>query len=509
MTDTAAGILLDTMQTWGVDVMFGLPGDGINGLMEALRKRQDRLRFIQVRHEEAAAFMACGYARYTGRLGACLATSGPGGIHLLSGLYDAKIDRLPVVAVSGHHYHDVIGTYTQQDVDLDKLFQDVAVYSERVMGPAHAENVAHIACRDALGLRGVAHINVPTDIQSQRVERRSPENVAHHQSAAPDRTFQPSEAQLRRAAEVLGAGSRVALLCGPEVDSSDDALVAIADRLGAPIIAPGLGRAVFRDDAPYAAGCLGLLGCPGAHDALVGCDTLFLVGAVHPASECLPAEGLRVVQLVREPGQIDLRYAVDASLIGEIAPTLQALLPLLRQQDDRQFLGGVQQRQRDWLRAAAAPIGEDGESLSSARLAREIAQRLNGKSILYTDRGHAAHSSDCASGPSAVPCGLPYVIAAQIGRPDHQCVAVLTESNFAMLMPEFVTAVKYRLPIRVVVVQEEDSSAGITLDLAGFAQACGGAGFLLRSARECSEVLDCAFAAKGPALIGTQLAAPA
>src|SRR5437660_3341419 len=184
MKATASDILIDAIRDWGVDVVFGLPGDGINGIMEALRKRSDKIRFIQVRHEEAAAFMACGYAKYTGKLGVCLATSGPGGLHLLNGLYDAKLDGQPVLAITGHHFHDLIDTHAQQDVDLDRVFMDVAVYNTRIMGPSHVENVADLACRTALGYRGVAHIAFPVDFQSMEVsgKRRSERNIPGHTS---------------------------------------------------------------------------------------------------------------------------------------------------------------------------------------------------------------------------------------------------------------------------------------------------------------------------------------
>src|SRR5918996_4079157 len=215
MSNNAADVLVESITAWGVDTVFGLPGDGINGIMEALRKRQDRVRFIQVRHEEAAAFMACAWAKWTGRLGACLATSGPGGIHLLNGLYDAKLDGQPVIAITGHHYHDLIDTYAQQDVNLDRLFADVAVYNTRVMGPAHVENVTDLACRIALGYRGVSHINFPVDFQDQEVGERSKRNIAHHTSDVLTRGARlPAEDEIARAAEVLNAGKKVALLCG-------------------------------------------------------------------------------------------------------------------------------------------------------------------------------------------------------------------------------------------------------------------------------------------------------
>lgn len=216
MTTTAADVLMETLINWGVDTIFGIPGDGINGIMESLRIRQGKLRFIQTRHEESAAFMACAYAKYTGKLGVCLATSGPGGIHLLNGLYDAKMDGQPVLAITGHHYHDLINTHSQQDVDLDKLFMDVAVYNTRVMGPTHVENVANLACRAALSYRGVAHINFPSDFQSQSVEQKgSMRNLPHHVSNAfPKSELIPTQADLQRAAEVLNAGQKVAILAG-------------------------------------------------------------------------------------------------------------------------------------------------------------------------------------------------------------------------------------------------------------------------------------------------------
>src|ERR687888_2081012 len=215
MATTAADVLIEGIIGWGVDTVFGLPGDGINGLMEALRTRQDRVRFIQVRHEEAAAFMACAYAKYTGRLGCCLATSGPGGIHLLNGLYDAKLDQAPVLALTGMAYHDLVETYTQQDVQLDKLFMDVAVYNTRIMGKAHVENVADLACRTALAYRGVAHITFPTDLQEQEAGERSRRNVPRHTSDVfAHSSRMPDEAALRRAADILNAGRRVAILAG-------------------------------------------------------------------------------------------------------------------------------------------------------------------------------------------------------------------------------------------------------------------------------------------------------
>src|SRR5688572_10590144 len=212
MAKTGGDILVDTLIDWGVEVIFGLPGDGINGIMEALRERQEKIRFVQVRHEESAALMACGYAKYTGKLGVCLATSGPGGLHLLNGLYDAKLDGQPVLAITGHHFHDLIDTHAQQDIDLDRVFMDVAVYNTRIMGSTHVEQVTNLACRTALGLRGVAHLNFPVDLQEHPVKEHSKRNVPGHTSKVfAARSGLPDEEDLKCAAEVLNAGNKVAI----------------------------------------------------------------------------------------------------------------------------------------------------------------------------------------------------------------------------------------------------------------------------------------------------------
>jgi pyruvate dehydrogenase (quinone) len=244
MARTGGDILIDAIQDWGVEVVFGMPGDGNNGIMEALRQRGDKVRFIQVRHEESAALMACAYAKYTGRLGCCLATSGPGGIHLLNGLYDAKLDGQPVLAITGHHFHDLIDTHAQQDINLDLVFKDVAVYSTRVMGPDHVHNVADLACRLALSRRGVAHINFPVDFQSQTSGERSARNVPGHTSDVP--AFKggcPAEDDLRRAAEVLNSGKKVAILAGRGTLGAADELEQLAEALAAPVIKALLGKA--------------------------------------------------------------------------------------------------------------------------------------------------------------------------------------------------------------------------------------------------------------------------
>src|ERR1051326_8769004 len=352
MKTTASDLLVDAIHDWGVDVVFGLPGDGINGIMEALRKRADKIRFVQVRHEEAAAFMACAYAKYTGKLGVCVATSGPGGLHLLNGLYDAKCDGAPVLAITGLQYHDLVHTYTQQDVELDKVFMDVAVYNTRVMGPGHVENVADLACRSALVNRGVSHITIPVDMQEQEVDPKkfSKRNIPHHTSdVCAIGTLFPPARDLERAAYILNSGKRIAILAGRGALAATDELEVLAETLGAPVIKALLGKAAVPDTSPYTTGGIGLLGTKPSQEALENCDTLLMVGTSFPYIEFLPKPGqARAVQIELDPKRIGLRYPVEVGLVGDAKRTLQRLIPLLRRNKHRRFLERAQTGMRQW-----------------------------------------------------------------------------------------------------------------------------------------------------------------
>src|SRR5258707_3552913 len=267
MAATAADRMVESLLEWGVDIVFGLPGDGINGVMESLRQRQDRIRFVQVRHEETAALMACGYAKFTGRLGVCLATSGPGGIHLLNGLYDAKLDGAPVLAITGLQYHDLVHTYTQQDVELDKLFIDACIYNARIMGPAHVENVVELACRAALAYRGVAHVTMPVDMQEMPADMlRAKRNRPHHVSDIwAESAHIPTDDAVRQAARLLNQRKKTVIMAGRGAIGAGKELEEIAEILGAPIVKPLLGKACVPDASPYTTGGVGLLRTPPAH----------------------------------------------------------------------------------------------------------------------------------------------------------------------------------------------------------------------------------------------------
>ncbi len=534
-TTTAADVLVQTLENWGVTVIFGLPGDGINGIMESLRVAKDRIRFIQVRHEEAAAFMACAYAKYTGKLGVCIATSGPGGVHLLNGLYDAKFDGAPVLAITGHHFHDLIDTHSQQDLDLDRLYMDVAVYNTRVMGPEHVEGVSNLACRMALSRRGVAHINFPTDTQSMPVKdrTRSDRNIPGHSetSVMGHRFGIPAPAELHRAADVLNAGSKVAILAGQGALHAGEELEALAEKLGAPIIKALMGKACVPDDSPYTTGGIGLLGTKPSEEVMGDCDTLFLIGTSFPYIEYYPKPGqARGVQLDRDPGRIGLRYPVEVGLVGDARATLQVLLPLLQNKTNQKFLKKAQDGMQDWRKLMRERGLRRDTPMKPQVVAWELNQRLTDDAIVSCDSGTITtwfarqisarkNQMFSLSGTLAtMACGLPYAIASQIAYPNRLCVAFVGDGGFTMLMGEFATAVKYKLPIKVIVMK--NNSLGQIrweqmvflgnpeyecdlhpIDFAAFARACGGQGFTVSDPEKCGDVIAQALATPGPVVI--------
>lgn len=530
---TAADVLIDTLHNWGVEVIFGLPGDGINGIMEALRKRQGQIRFIQVRHEESAAFMACAYAKYTGKLGVCLATSGPGGIHLLNGLYDAKLDGQPVLAITGHHYHDLINTHSQQDVDLDKVFMDVTVYNARVMGPTHVENLANLACRAALSYRGVAHINFPTDFQSQSVEQKgSMRNLPHHTSDVYATSVHlPNEDDLQRAADILNAGSKVAILAGRGALGATDELEQVAQKLGAPIVKALLGKAAVPDDSPYTTGTIGVVGTKPSQEVFENCDTFLIVGSCMPYIEYLPKPGqARGVQIDIDPFRLGLRYRVEVGVVGDSRASLQKLLPLLKTNEDPRFLEQAQSGMKQWQQTMEERSTRQDKPMKPQVVAWELGKRLSDTAIVSADSGtntgwwarqipvKRGQMHSVSGTLASMACGLPYAIAAQIAYPERQCVAFVGDGGFSMLMGEFVTCVKYQLPVKVVIVKngtlghikwEQMMNLGNpefgcelqSINFAAFASACGGVGFTIDDPANCGAILESALAQPGPTII--------
>lgn len=533
MALTAADILIEDIMDWGVDTVFGLPGDGINGIMEALRKRRDQIRFIQVRHEEAAAFMATAYAKYTGKLGVCLATSGPGAIHLLNGLYDANMDSVPVLAMTGMTYHDLIGTHYQQDVNTQALFKDVAVFDERIMGPAHVSNMAHLACRAALSMKGVAHITFPTDLQEMEFDGlRSKRNIPKHTSAS----FQPAKRQakpeaVRAAAEILNMGKRVAILVGQGALDASDEVEELADRLGAPVITALLGLAVLPGSSPFRTGPLGLIGTLPSEKAMEECDTLLMVGTSFPYIEFLPKPGqARGVQIDINPERIGLRYPIEVGLVGDSKLTLRALLPLIQRKLDRGFLEAAQRRLAQWEETMDDRGYQDVEPIKPQVVARMISDIAEPNAIISTDSGTAAtwiarqlhvkrdQKFSVSGNLATMACGLPYAIAAKIAYPDRQSIAFVGDGAFTMLMGEMATAVKYNLPIVVVILKNNvlgqikweqmvflgNPEYGVELqpiDFAKYAEAAGAVGFTVEKPDELKAQLERAVAAGKPAVV--------
>jgi len=533
MAPSTADLLVDRLCAWGVDTVFGLPGDGINGIFEALRTNQKRIRFIQVRHEEAAAFAACGYAKFTGRLGVCLATSGPGGIHLLNGLYDAKCDGQPVLAITGHTFHDLIGTHYQQDVDLDKLYIDVAAYNQRVMGPAHVVNVVDEAIKTALARRAVAHITIPKDIQEWSLDgQRSSANISKHSVDlfAAAHPIPPSN-EIERAAEILNDGSRVAILAGRGCLGARDEVLALAEQLGAPIVKPLLGKAVVPDDNAYTTGGIGLLGTAPSQDALAECDTLLIAGSTFPYIEFYPKPGqAKAVQIDLDPSRIGIRYPVEVGLVGDCRTVLRTLLPHIERKRHRGFLEESQKRMKDWRKLMKERGTRGDMPMKPQVVTYELNKLLDDDAIVSSDSGTIATWSaryidirdqmqfSLSGSLATMANGLPYSIGAAVAFPKRQVVCVVGDGGFTMLMGEIATLVKYDLRVKVIVIKnnvlgeikweqmvlEGNPEYGVELqpiDFAAYAKACGAAGFTIEKPKEATSVLREALDHPGPAVI--------
>ncbi|HEX8914850.1 MAG TPA: thiamine pyrophosphate-dependent enzyme [Humisphaera sp.] len=531
---TAADVLVECLIDWGVEVIFGLPGDGINGIMESLRQRREAIRFVQVRHEQAAAFMACGYAKYTGRLGVCLATGGPGGLNLLTGLYDAKLDKQPVLAITGHHFHDLIDTYSQQDVALDRVLADVAVYSTRVMGPSHVENVTDAACRHAIGWRGVAHVNFASDMQREPATRKraSDRNKPHHSvGLRPPAPPQPDPESVRAAADLLNAARRVTILAGRGALGAGEELERVAGRLGAPIVKALLGKAAVDDDSPLTTGGTGLLGTKPSVLAMEGCDALLIAGSSFPYIEFYPKPGqARCVQVDADPARIGLRHRADVPLVADCKATLAALLPLLGRKDDRSFLEALQAAKRDWDALLDEQGKLPGKPMKPQVFAREIGRQLPPDAVVSWDSGTNtfwaaryvnARRDTKISGSgllASMACALPYANAAAVAFPDRPSVAIVGDGGLSMSMAELATAVKYGLNVKVFVfsnhtlgqikweqmVFEGNPEFAVDLhpiDFAKVAEACGATGITVDDPADAAAAVARALATPGVVVV--------
>jgi pyruvate dehydrogenase (quinone) len=538
MGQTTCDVLVERLLAWGVDTIFGLPGDGINGFFESLRKAEDRIRFVHVRHEEAAALAAVGYAKFTGRLGVCVSTSGPGAVHLLNGLYDAKVDGAPVLAITGMTYHDLIGTHYLQDIDTNVLFSDVALFNERVMGPSHVQNLADQACRTALSHRTASHISIPIDIQVAEVgqDERSKKNIPGHTSAHYLPPVQvPARAELEQAAALLRGKHKIVILAGGGARGAGAEIEQLAEKLGAPVIKPMLGKDVIPDDSPYTTGSVGVVGTRPSTEALAECDALIMIGTSFLYIEYLPKPGQAVVlQIDIDPARLGLRAPVDVGLAGDARATLQALLPLLPRNDDRSFLEKAQDGMRSWWALMEQRATRETIPMKPQTPAWYLNDVLRDDAIITGDSGtvttwiarylklRRGQKFSFSGTMCSMAVGLPYAIGAQIAYPHRQVVAFVGDGALTMLLGDFMTCVQYNLPVKVVVIKNNvlglikweqmiylgNPQYGVELaplDFVKFAEACGARGVHIEDPRRCREQLAAAMEIDGPVIIEAEV----
>lgn len=533
MAETVCDHVVAILADWGVDTVFGLPGDGINGFVESLRRAKDRIRFIHCRHEEAAALAACGYAKFTGRLGVVFSTAAPGAVHLLNGLYDAKIDGAPVLAITGMTYHDLIGTRYLQDINQDYLFQDVAAYNQRLMAPEHVENVVNLACRNALAHRSVGHVAIPIDIQAMAAAdwKRFKRNVKGHAGHAfqPPRTV-PERSLVEEAARLLADKKNIAILAGAGARGARSELEQIAERLGAPIVKALLGKECVPDDSPYTTGGIGVVGTRPSVEVFRDCDALLIIGSSFPYIEFLPKPGQAVgVQIDDKPDRIGLRYPVEIGLVGDAQATLRELLSLLPRNEDRSFLKQAQHQMSEWWALLEERASYDTTPMRPQTVAWHLPELMASDAILCGDSGTVTvwqarmklrgHQRFSFSGTMcSMAAALPYAIGAQTAYPGRQVVAFTGDGSMTMMMGDFATLVQHRLPVKVVVIKNNtlglikweqmlylgNPEYGVDLapiDFVKFAEACGARGLRIDDPKHCRERLRDGLAIDGPALI--------
>ncbi len=460
MGQTVSDFLLDRLHAWGARRIYGYPGDGINGLMGAMDRAGDKLDFVQVRHEEMAAFNACAHAKWTGEVGVCMATSGPGAIHLLNGLYDAKLDHQPVVAIVGQQARVALGGNYQQEVDLSTLFKDVAhEYVHVATSPAQVRHLVDRAVRIALAERTVTCVIVPNDVQEMDAVEEPPNKhgTVHSGIGYVAPRVAPPEHELRRVAEILNAGERVAMLVGQGALHATDEVIEVAELLGAGVAKALLGKAAVPDDLPFVTGSIGLLGTRPSWDLMMECDTLLMVGSSFPYSEFLPEAGqARGVQIDIDGRMIGIRYPMEVNLVGDSGATLRELIPLLERKSDRGWRDQIEAGVREWWQLMETRAMSDAEPLNPQRLFWELSSRLPEGSILTADSGSSANwyardiklrqgMMGSLSGTLAtMGPGVPYAIAAKFAHPDRVAIALVGDGAMQMNgINELITIGKY------------------------------------------------------------------
>jgi pyruvate dehydrogenase (quinone) len=459
--ELVADYVLKRLSEWGVQRIYGYPGDGINAFLGAFDRADGDPEFIQARHEEMAAFMACGHAKFTGEVGVCIATSGPGAIHLLNGLYDAKLDHQPVVAIVGQQAMSSLGGSYQQEVDLTTLFKDVAhEYVHMATVPTQVRHLVDRAVRIALDQRTVTCIIVPNDVASEKAVEAPPhEHGTVHSGVGYSRPkVLPEDGDLDRAAAVLNESEKIAILIGQGAMRAADEVVQVAETLGAGVAKALLGKTVLPDDLPFVTGSIGLLGTKPSYDLMMGCDALLMVGSSFPYSEFLPKEGkARGVQIDLDGRMVGIRYPMEVNLVGDAKETLQALIPRLARKDDRAWRDGIEQGIEEWWNLIEERAMLDADPLNPQRVFHELSLRLPDGVILTADSGSAANwyarnlkirkgMMGSLSGTLAtMGPGVPYAIGAKFAHPDRPVIALVGDGAFQMNgMNELITIAKYR-----------------------------------------------------------------
>lgn len=460
MSKTVADFICERLHQWGVRRIFGYPGDGINGLVGALDRMRDQFEFVQVRHEEMAAFMASAHAKFTGELGVCLATSGPGATHLITGLYDARMDHMPVLAIVGQQARASVGTHYQQELDLPSLFKDVA--GDFTGYATEAPQVRHLvdrACRIALGRKRVTALIVPNDLQEEPMEMPPREHGSVFSGVGYTRpVVVPTDVDLRRAADVLNAGERIAILAGAGCIGAEDKVRALADRLGAGVAKALLGKQVLPDAIEWVTGSIGLLGTEPSSDMMTKCDTLLMLGSGFPYAEFLPEEGqARGVQIDIDLGMLSIRYPMEVPLEGDVGATIDALLPLLNRTRDGKWRETIAGWNRDWEAKLRDRAAVPANPVNPQRVLTELSPRLPDRAIITSDSGSCANwyardlmiredmMASLSGGLASMGAAVPYAIAAKFAHPDRPVIALVGDGAMQMNnMAELITIAKYR-----------------------------------------------------------------
>jgi pyruvate dehydrogenase (quinone) len=441
-----SGFVWSRLSEWGLHRVYGYPGDGVGGLDVALERAKDKIEYVQVRHEEMAAFMATAHAKFTGQVGLCYATSGPGAIHLLNGLYDAKMDHVPVVAFVGQQARSALGASYQQEVELLALFQDVAEYVVQVCVPEQVRHAIDRAVRIAHSRRAVACVILPKDVQE--LDYRDPpmaHGATHTGLGYAGPASRPNDDVLRSAAEILNGGDKVAILAGAGALGATDDLIAVAERLQAGVAKALLGKAAVPDDLPFVTGSIGLLGTKPSWDLMKGCDTFLMVGSAFPYSEFLPKPGsARGVQIDIDATRLSLRYPMEVNIVGDSAATLQALLPLLKQKKDSAWRREIEQGVQEWWQTLERRAMDSADPLNPQRVFWELSPRLPDNAIVTADSGSVANwyardlkmrrgmKASLSGGLASLGAGTPYALAGKMAYPDRTVIACMGDGAMQM-----------------------------------------------------------------------------